>query len=270
MKQFSRVLAAVGFCFVTPAFAEPTAALISALSDVDVIFIGEIHDNPYHHQNQATIIAALNPSAVVFEMLSSAQAEKVRALKLSTAQELDSKIGWTQSGWPAMEIYFPVFQAMEKAIPYGASQPRFVVMRAYENGAALSLGPVGTLFGLEIPLDEDTLRARINLQFLAHCSKIPREMMFDMIEVQRMRDAALADAAIRALRQTGGPVIVITGNGHARNDWGAPMMVKHADNTIKIVSLGQLEGSTGNPDLYDYAFVTPTIERDDPCNKIGE
>ena len=264
------MIAAFGFCFVTPAFAEPTAALIAALSDADVIFLGEIHDNPYHHQNQATIIAALNPSAVVFAVLSTAQAEKVRDLKISIAQDLDSKIGWTQSGWPTMEIYFPIFQALGKAIPYGASQPHFVVMQAFENGAALSLGSVGTLFGLEIPLDEDTLRARISLQFLAHCSKIPREIMFNMIEVQRMRDAALADAALTALRQTGGPVIVITGNGYARNDWGAPMMVKHADKTIKIVSLGHLEGSTGNPGHYDYALVTPTIERDDPCNQIGE
>ena len=270
MKQFSRIIVALGFCFVTPAFAEPSAALIAALSDADVIFLGETHDNPYHHQSQATIIVALTPSAVVFEMLSVAQADKVRDLKISSAAELNSKIGWTQSGWPKMEIYFPIFQALGDAIPYGASQPRFVMMRAYEDGAALSLGAVGTLFGLEIPLDEATLKARLELQFLAHCSKMSRELMPNMIEVQRMRDAALADAALTALRQTGGPVVVITGNGHARNDWGAPMMAQYADNTAKIISLGQLEGGTGNPGLYDYALVTPKIERDDPCDQIEE
>ena len=270
MKQFSRMIAAFGLCFATQAFAEPPAALITALSDADVIFLGEIHDNPYHHQSQAAIIEALNPSAVVFEMLSVVQADKVRDLELSTAAELDSLIGWTQSGWPSMEIYFPIFQTLKDAIPYGALQPRFVMMRAYKDGAALSLGPVGSLFGLDVPLDEATFQARVELQFLAHCSKMSREMIPNMIEVQRMRDATLADAALTALGQTGGPVVVITGNGHARNDWGAPMMAQHADNTAKIVSLGHFEDGVGNPDLYDYTLVTPSVERSDPCDQIGE
>ena len=31
--------------------------------------IGEVHDNPHHHRNQARAVAALKPGAIVFEML---------------------------------------------------------------------------------------------------------------------------------------------------------------------------------------------------------
>ena len=268
MNIMTHAIAAIGLFAASPAMTQPNDALITALSQADVIFLGEVHDNPYHHESQAAIIAALDPSAVVFEMLSTGQAETLRGHDIVDAATLDTVLGWSQSGWPAIEIYYPVFQALDDAVPYGAAQPRFVVMQAYQNGAADSLGPVGALYGLDQPLDATTRDQRIELQFLAHCSKMPREMMPNIIAVQRMRDAALADAALTALGQTGGPVVVVTGNGHARNDWGAPSMVRHAASDVVVVSIGHLERETGDPDLYDYALTTDTIMRDDPCDLI--
>lgn len=250
------------------ATAQVTDALVGALSEQDVVFLGEIHDNPYHHESQAALINALAPSAVVFEMLSAGQAETLRGHDITDAQTLDTALGWTQSGWPTMDIYFPVFQALGDAIPYGAAQPRFVMMSAYQNGAAGSLGPASALYGLNDPLDADMLDQRVTLQFEAHCEKMPREMMPSMVSVQRMRNAALADAALTALAQTGGPVVVITGNGHARRDWGAPYMGGLAAPDVAVASVGHLEDSGDMPGLYDYALVTPSVARDDPCASI--
>lgn len=250
------------------ATAQATDALATALSDRDIVFLGEIHDNPYHHESQATLITSLAPAAVVFEMLSAGQAETLRTHDITDAQTLDAALGWAQSGWPTMEIYFPVFQALSDAVPYGAAQPRFVMMSAYQNGAAGSLGPASALYGLIDPLDADMLDQRVTLQFEAHCEKMPREMMPSMVSVQRMRDAALADAALTALAQTGGPVVVITGNGHARRDWGAPYMVGLAAPDVAVASVGHLENSGDMPGLYDYALVTPSVARDDPCDLI--
>lgn len=62
-----------------------------------------------------------------------------------------------------------------------------------------------------------------------------------MVDIQRLRDAMLADAALEAVTQTGGPVIVITGTGHARNDWGAPYMLTQAQPDLRVLSVGQFE-----------------------------
>jgi len=268
MTIIARTITILGLCLPSPTVAQQTDALTAALTKADVIFLGEIHDNPYHHESQAEIIAALSPTAVVFEMLGAGQAEALRTHDITDAPTLDTVLGWEQSGWPAMDIYFPIFAALGDAVPYGATQPRFVMMQAFENGAAGSLGPVGSLYGLDDPLEPDVLEQRVILQFLAHCSKMPHEMMPNMVAVQRMRDAALADAALTALAQTGGPVVVITGNGHARNDWGAPHMTQLAAPDVITLSVGHLEAGTGNPALYNYALVTETIARDDPCDAI--
>ena len=268
MHKLTYIIAALGLLAAHPATAQPTDALINTLSDAGVIFLGEIHANPYHHESQAAIIAALDPSAVVFEMLSAGQAETLRKYEIVDALTLDTLLGWAQSGWPAMDIYFPIFAVLDDAVPYGAAQPRFGMMQTFQNGAANSLGPVCALYGLNQPLNDDMMEQRVTLQFEAHCEKMPREMMPSMVAVQRMRDAALADAALTALAQTGGPVVVITGNGHARRDWGAPHMVELAAPQVAVASVGHLERGIGNPGLYDYALVTDPIERDDPCDLI--
>ncbi|MEJ2019704.1 MAG: ChaN family lipoprotein, partial [Maritimibacter sp.] len=42
----------------------------------DVVVLGEQHDNPAHHLVQAEAVAELAPKALVFEMLTEAQAER--------------------------------------------------------------------------------------------------------------------------------------------------------------------------------------------------
>ena len=41
------------------------------LPDADVVFLGEVHDNPHHHANQKQALETLLPKAVVFEMITS-------------------------------------------------------------------------------------------------------------------------------------------------------------------------------------------------------
>ena len=42
----------------------------------EIVVLGEIHDNPDHHLNQARAVAALDPAALVFEMLTPDQAAR--------------------------------------------------------------------------------------------------------------------------------------------------------------------------------------------------
>ncbi len=64
-------------------------------------------------------------------------------------------------------------------------------------------------------------------------------------QAQRLRDAALARAVVEAMAATGGPVAVITGNGHARRDQGMPAVLGRPHPTLRVLSIGQIEGAAG-------------------------
>ncbi|MES2665043.1 MAG: ChaN family lipoprotein [Pseudomonadota bacterium] len=99
----------------------------------------------------------------------------------------------------------------------------------------------------------------------AHCGALPEEMLAGMVQAQRLRDAALASAVVQAADETGGPVVVITGSGHARRDTGVPAMLARAAPDLSVLSVGQLEADPGPDAPYDLWIITPPTPRDDPC-----
>jgi uncharacterized iron-regulated protein len=135
-----------------------------------------------------------------------------------------------------------------------------------ENDVATVAGAeVAAQFGLTDALPPDQQTAREALQKAAHCDALPDEMLPMMVTVQRLRDAMLADAALAALEETGGPVIVITGNGHARKDWGAPFYITAAAPDIVVFSLGQGEAGQMPDGGFDLLMDGPAVDRGDPC-----
>ena len=49
------------------------AEALDHLAAARIVILGEIHDDPAHHANQARAVSALHPRALVFEMLTPAQ-----------------------------------------------------------------------------------------------------------------------------------------------------------------------------------------------------
>jgi uncharacterized iron-regulated protein len=86
-----------------------------------------------------------------------------------------------------------------------------------------------------------------------------------MVSVQRLRDAVLADQALEALAVHGAPVVVITGNGHSRADWGAPALVKGAVPSVSVFALGQAEEGQAPIGAFDSVTDAPGVDRGDPC-----
>jgi len=92
------------------------------------------------------------------------------------------------------------------------------------------------------------------------------DMMGGMVEAQRLRDARFARAALEALSKHGAPVVVVTGNGHARRDWGIPHMIGLAAPELAVFSVGFLEGADAADDRrFDAVMVADAPERGDPC-----
>ncbi|SFB18384.1 Uncharacterized iron-regulated protein [Poseidonocella pacifica] len=240
------------------------ASHVGAQTRSDIVILGEAHDNPTHHAAQARIVAELAPRAVVFEMLTEEQAARIPKQRLDE-QSLEELLEWASTGWPDFSLYYPIFEAAEGAAIYGAAVPRDVARAAMASGADEAFGEDAERFGLLDPLPEQEQSDREQLQREAHCGALPEEMLPVMVSIQRLRDAVLARSALRALEETGGQVVVITGNGHARADWGVPAVISRAAPDILVTTFGQSEDGQVPPGRFDRVFDAPAPEREDPC-----
>jgi uncharacterized iron-regulated protein len=265
-RLWLRLICMAGFAMVaSPALAsEISTDALGRLPPADVVILGEIHDNPEHHRNQALAVAALMPRALVFEMLTPEQAGKTPPDR-ADANAMARAYGWQSSGWPAFSMYHPIFAAAPEARIYGGDLPPGEAQRAVSDGAAPVFGAEAARYGLTIRLAPEDQAAREAEQRDAHCNALPEELLAGMVEAQRLRDAALARAVVQALDETGGPVAVITGSGHARVDRGIPAVLDLVAPQARVLSVGQIEAPAAAQQPYDLWIVTGAIPRDDPC-----
>ncbi|MBO9466923.1 ChaN family lipoprotein [Tropicibacter sp. R15_0] len=243
------------------------AVIAAPLAAQDVVFLGETHDNPGHHVQQAKRVAALSPKALVFEMLTEAKASRITPELRADQKAMRDALEWDRSGWPNFSMYYPIFAAAPEAAIFGAAVPRDDVRRLMSEPVEAVFGADAEGFGLTKSLPEEQQAEREAMQMAAHCDALPAEMLPMMVNMQRLRDAALARAVLGAFEQTGGPVAVITGNGHARKDWGAPAILALAAPELDLFSLGQGEEGAGAPEGgFDEIVFSPPAKREDPCN----
>ncbi len=247
------------------------AAFVEAARSAEIVVLGEIHDNPEHHRNQAEIVRALQPAALVFEMIPQELEDAANALRAEDAsrEEIEVALDWEARGWPDFDLYAPILEAAPGARIFGAEQQREAIGQAMEEGAAVAFGPDATKYGLDRELDPAEQALREAMMMASHCDALPEEMLPGMVEVQRLRDASLADAALWARTMTGaeGQVVVITGSGHADRERGMPAKVTLADPEVPVIVLGQLEAAPEEADSgsFDMVMLAPPPDRDDPC-----
>lgn len=263
ITNFSPRKMSLSVALLAALFAFEARAEVPQLArDAQVVVLGEQHDNPAHHVRQAEWVAALQPSALVFEMLTPEQETKARFDWVGQA-DLDAAIGWSDSAWPSFDMYYPIFAAAPDAVIYGAGVLRDELRAQLQS--PLGAHALAAQFGLDQPADPEEQAAREALQAAAHCGALPENLLPMMVDAQRIRDMALADAALRALRETGGPVVVITGNGHARTDWGMPALLAYAAPDVRQFTLAQGEEGGAVTGGFSLTLDAPAPARGDPC-----
>ena len=252
----------IGLILAAPAFAGEIAPSDMAGQTVaDVVILGEVHDNPVHHENQAGFVAAIQPKAVVWEMIPEAMAVPA---DMSEALSLAKALDWEARGWPDFSMYHPIFVSARNARHYGAEVPRDLARRAVREGA-MAVALDGAQFGLDRDLPAAEQAEREAEQMAAHCNALPEDLLPGMVQAQRLRDACLARAVLRALDDVGPPVAVITGSGHARKDWGLPSVLAIAAPSVSVLSIGQIEGEAAGDLPFDAWLTAPPPDRADPC-----
>jgi len=251
--------------FVSMADQPSVQDIASAAAGFDVVILGEVHDNPDHHQTQDAVAALLGPSAFVFEMLDANEAMRVTSESVRDLDALAANLGWAESGWPDFAFYAPLLVRAARTAVYGAEVDRTAAQAAFADGAADVFGADAARFGLATPLPEEEQAAREAAQLAAHCDALPADILPGFVEAQRLRDAELARQVLIALDTHGTPVVVITGNGHARRDWGVPAVLAVAAPERSVFSLGQVEGALPEDAPFNMVVSAAPIDRPDPC-----
>jgi len=266
----------------------PGSKLLAELEAYRFVLLGEVHDNPDHHRRQAQVlrrlVAAGRRPAVVVEMLSTDVAEalaEVRARPDAGPEALRRAVAWDASGWPAWELYAPVFEvALAADLPVVPGDLAASALEVLRREGFEGLGPaVRRDLGLHDPVPEAWRRALAARVQRAHCDLLPEEALPRMVDVQLARDAHLARALAEAAEGEG--AVLVAGAGHVRRDQAVPAWLERrgVGGSLASVALVEVRGDAAGPgaDLrerfggsipYDRVWFTPGHPREDPCDEL--
>ena len=263
--------------------------LVAALADARYRLLGEVHDNPAHHEIRARLIIAIAAAgarpAVVLEQfdlerdqdLIAAQAAGADAEQLAKAGQLDRK-SW---GWP---LHKPILEAaLALHLPIRAGNLTRAQLSGDLQAAAEKDSNAIWYARLHAARWTEAQAAELRADIVeSHCNKLPETIVPRLALAQRMRDATMAQALVNGA--TTGGAILIAGNGHVRADLAVPVYL-HAtglpDADARSVSLGLIEVSPEDERAgdfprqviadhpgFNYVWFTPPAAREDPCKSL--
>jgi len=273
-------------------FVDPKV-LAKTLSGAAFVLLGEKHDNADHHQIQAWLTGQLlsggRKMAVAFEMFGVDKAKVLRDFHETGSKEaadIAALTEWEKSGWPSWSLYQPIAQgALDAGMPIlAANLSRQQTKTMMQQGNAVLGEQTVKRLRLDEPLPERVAVAKAEELIRSHCNMLPDPMVRPMVNTQTAKDAMMADVLLDAdLSNKLEGVILITGLGHARSDWGVPWHLMRRAAEKSVISVGMLEVDVdltkpsqyaGNWDVsklpFDFVWFTPRANEDDPCDKYAE
>jgi uncharacterized iron-regulated protein len=252
-----------------------TPELLRRLGTADIVLLGELHDNPYHHRVRGMLITALasHHPAVVFEQFAASEKPIPPPSAGETREAWLDANGFDRTGW-RWPLHAPVVEAAlanGRAI-WGSNVSREALRSVIREGASAAPPEFRRLMeqspldsAARVALDEDLIEG--------HCGQLPATMIPGMRAAQEVRDASMTWALVAA--GATGPAWLIAGNGHVRSDIAVPRMLRNAATGKHVLVVGLLErGEDGTlPDQaerrrYDLVIVTPAAAREDPCARL--
>lgn len=270
------------------------------LAKTRFVLLGEVHDNPDHHRLQAWAIATISKlrgarlvegapqmDVVAMEMLTPAElpaldrfyGRNARVPRVRSAEDFGRMLKWDKLGWPDYATYQPIVEeALKSHLTLTPASPaRDENRRVSKEGLSALEARERMRLALDQPLAPTDAAALADEIRDSHCGMLPAAALPNMSEVQRLRDARMADAML--VSEWKG-AILIAGNGHVRKDRGAPLylarrgigasdmvVVKHVEVEAGKEQAADYELTPENAHA-DYVIFTPRQPRPEPCEEM--
>lgn len=248
-----------------------TPELLRRVAAADFVLLGELHDNPIHHEVRGLLLTAAGKHpAVVFEQFP-ATSTPIQPPGADEDREawLD-RHGFDRTGWK-WPLHAPVVDAAIASASslWGSGLSREALRSVVKEGVGVAPADLHALIA-QSPLDS-VAQAAIDQELIeGHCGKLPATMIPGMRAAQEVRDASMAHALLAA--GATGPAWLIAGNGHVRMDTGVPRMLRNSASDKGVLAVGLVERGTDGAvpgvttgRMYGVIIVTPPAVRDDPC-----
>ncbi len=228
------------------------AEVVRNVEGADVIFIGEIHDNPQHHEAQLDIIHSLHakklPIAIALEMFTPDDQQKLDEWSAGKLDEETFKPifarNWTY-GWP---LYRNLFMfARDNHIPLIAlNVPKAVISKVVAQGpAALQEGEVPPNISWSLNESQAGYMRAIAGQVFGNMP--PDRLVARLSQAQALRNAGMAwNVAKYRKKHEADKVVVLTGTWHAVKNGVPERLSAYGTLTFKVILPELPEFTLGN------------------------
>ena len=251
--------------------------LLNKMVAVDIIYLGENHDNAGQHQHQLRIIEDLIKNGkkprLGFEFFSTDQTGSLMSYVAQKKwkhpgqsdskgeEQLRSNLGWQNRTDESWQFYFAFINLALKnnLTVFGADLPRGIIKRITQKGVG-HLTNIEKSFLKPSGFLDNAYRELMFAKFKnAHCGFAHQKMMEKMYETWLERNDAMAHSIITMFNEAPDqPIVVILGKGHVEHNMAVFGQVKSLQNNIRQLNLGFFEISLTPSDLVDY-FPVETV-----------
>ena len=261
------------------------ATLLARINAANVLLLGEIHDNPQHHELQqkllnARIASGARPAVMMEQLNAENQPALDQALAGSNRDEVLSSVTKLIkfSDWQFYRPFLVI--AVDNQLPViAANISNQQLQPVIWNGfAAYDAGDLKRL-AVEQVWSESRDKYLVRNMGGAHCGKLKDELRAGLSRSQRLRDALMADSAMSSI---GRGIVGIVGSSHARRDIGLPLYFAARAPLARIFSIGfvevhprktdpttyEVDSATGEAP-FDVIWFTPRVDRPDPCAELN-
>jgi uncharacterized iron-regulated protein len=262
--------------------------LIEQAALSEFLLLGETHDNPIHHRDQARMIDGLQShkrsARLAFEMISRQQGKLIADERYDSVASLIAALKHVPSNWQYEPHYVPLFKSAIQAgfSVRAASLDRENILAIANKGVQAISAPIKTVLDYNVLTHDQEAALRMEIVG-SHCGMDHEGMVSAMMLTQRVKDAVMMESLLGD-GVTDAKVeikVLVAGSGHVRKDRGVPKYIMQTRPDAKIVSLAWLEVVAGADEVsdyaqrwdgktlpFDYVWFTPRVDRPDPCEQF--
>ena len=246
--------------------------LIGKLSNVSVVYVGEMHTSPEDHKIQLAVLQKLSQGGRCVELAmemfpATAQPVLDRYVRGKISRENFLKeVRWEEVwGFPYSLYRDLIDWQKQKRMPIIClNAPNKVVKKIAHNGLGSLTPDERSQVALQFHLDDPANRDRIRKEYTAHEKDGIKDFQ-SFFEAQLAWEETMAQTLVKRLEQTGGKckIVVAIGKGHISDRLGVPYLARlrkpHEYSTIAPVPI-DYPFSTLDPNLADYIVITDKSE----------